>query len=86
MVISDPVVAVPQVRAGLIKAIGVTTKTRLLSAPDIPTLDEAGLPGFDIVHWHGIWLPEGTPKTITAKLNAAVTGALADPKVAGTAR
>ena len=74
-------VALPQVRAGTIKAYGVTTKTRLLSAPDIPTLDEAGLPGFDISLWHGFWLPKGTPKTITAKLNAAVMDALADPRV-----
>jgi tripartite-type tricarboxylate transporter receptor subunit TctC len=79
MVISDPVAALPQVRNGTIKAFGVTTKTRLLSAPDIPTLDEAGLPGFDISQWHGLWLPKGTPKTITAKLNGAVMDALADP-------
>jgi len=79
MLISDPVAALPQVRAGTIKAYGVTTKTRLLSAPDIPTLDEAGLPGFDISAWYGLWLPKGTPKNITAKLNAAVMDALADP-------
>jgi tripartite-type tricarboxylate transporter receptor subunit TctC len=81
MVISDPVAAMPQVRAGTIKAYGVTAKTRLLSAPDIPTLDEAGLPGFDISVWHAFWLPKGTPKTIIAKLNAAVMDALADPNV-----
>jgi tripartite-type tricarboxylate transporter receptor subunit TctC len=81
LVISDPVAALPQVRAGTIKAYGVTTKTRLLSASDIPTLDEAGLPGFDISLWHGLWLPKGTPKNITAKLNAAVMDALADPTV-----
>jgi tripartite-type tricarboxylate transporter receptor subunit TctC len=81
MVISDPVAALPQVRAGLIKAYGVTTKTRLASAPDIPTLHEAGLPGFDISLWLGIWLPKGTPKATIAKLNAAVINALADPKV-----
>jgi tripartite-type tricarboxylate transporter receptor subunit TctC len=81
MVICDPVAALPQVRAGTIKAYGVTTKTRLLSAPDIPTLDEAGLPGFDISLWHGLRLPKGTPKNITAKVNAAVMDALADPTV-----
>jgi tripartite-type tricarboxylate transporter receptor subunit TctC len=81
MAISDPIAALPQVRAGLIKAYAVTTKTRLLSAPDIPTLDEAGLPGFDISTWYGLWLPKGTPKNITAKLNAAVMDALADPTV-----
>jgi tripartite-type tricarboxylate transporter receptor subunit TctC len=81
MVISDPVAALPQVRAGTIKAYGVTTKTRGLSAPDVPTLDEAGLPGFDISQWHGLWLPKGTPKSITVKLNGAVADALADPTV-----
>src|SRR5262245_33862436 len=57
MVISDPVAALPQVRAGLIKAFGVSTKTRLASAPDIPTLDEAGMPGVELSQWHGLWLP-----------------------------
>jgi tripartite-type tricarboxylate transporter receptor subunit TctC len=81
MAISDPVASLPQVRAGTIKAYGVTAKTRLTSAPDIPTLHEAGLPGFDISQWHGLWLPKGTPKSIIAKLNAAVMNALADPAV-----
>jgi tripartite-type tricarboxylate transporter receptor subunit TctC len=81
LMISDPVVALAQVRTGTIKAYGVTTKTRLLSAPDIPTLDESGLPGFDISQWHGLWLPKGTPKNIIARVNSAVMNALADPKV-----
>jgi tripartite-type tricarboxylate transporter receptor subunit TctC len=79
MAIADHVVSMPQVSAGTIKAFGVTTKTRLPSTPDIPTLDEAGLPGFDISQWNGLWLPKGTPKNIIARLNAAVTAALADP-------
>jgi tripartite-type tricarboxylate transporter receptor subunit TctC len=77
----EPGTSLPQVRAGTINAYGVTTKTRLSSAPDIPTLDEAGLPGFNISVWHGLWLPKGTPKNIVAKLNAAVMDALADPTV-----
>jgi tripartite-type tricarboxylate transporter receptor subunit TctC len=81
MAISDPVASIPLVRAGTIKAYGATTRTRLLSAPDIPTLDEAGLPGFDISQWHGLWLPKGTPKTIITKVNGAVMDALADSKV-----
>src|SRR5262249_44741618 len=81
MVISDPVTALPQVRAGTIKAYGVSTKTRLLSAPDIATLDEAGLPGFALSLWHGLWLPKGTPRNIIAKVNGAVMDALADPTV-----
>jgi tripartite-type tricarboxylate transporter receptor subunit TctC len=79
MAIVDPIISLPHVRAGTIKAYGVTTKTRSPSAPDIPTLDEAGLPGFDISLWYGLWLPKGTPKNIIARLNAAVTDALADP-------
>jgi len=81
MAIVDPVVSLPQVRAGTIKAYGVTTKTRLTSAPDIPSLDEAGLRGFDVSQWHGLWLPKGAPKNIIARLNAAAIDALADPKV-----
>jgi tripartite-type tricarboxylate transporter receptor subunit TctC len=80
-VFSDPTSALPQVRAGTIKAFGVTTKTRVPSAPDIPTLDEAGLPGFDFSQWTGFWLPKGTPKNIIAKLNAAAIDALAVPAV-----
>jgi tripartite-type tricarboxylate transporter receptor subunit TctC len=78
---SDPIAAVPQVRAGTIKAYAVTTKTRLVSAPDIPTLDEAGLPGFEHSLWQGLWAPKVTPQNIIAKLNAAVVDALADPAV-----
>jgi tripartite-type tricarboxylate transporter receptor subunit TctC len=81
MALSDPVVSMPQVRAGTIKAYGVTAKTRLLSAPDIPTFDEAGLPVFDTSVWHAFWLPKATPKDIVIKLNGAVADALADPKV-----
>jgi tripartite-type tricarboxylate transporter receptor subunit TctC len=81
LAILDPVISLPQVRAGTIKAYGVTTKTRSPSAPDIPTLDEAGLPGFDISGWYGLWLPKGAPKNIIAKLNAAAIDALAVPTV-----
>jgi tripartite-type tricarboxylate transporter receptor subunit TctC len=49
--------------------------------PDIPTVDEAGLPGLYIAVWHGIWAPKGTPKDVTAKLTAAILEALADPQV-----
>jgi tripartite-type tricarboxylate transporter receptor subunit TctC len=48
-------------------------------APDIPSVDEVGLPGFHLSVWHGLWVPKGTPKEIVAKLNAAVNEALADP-------
>jgi tripartite-type tricarboxylate transporter receptor subunit TctC len=53
----------------------------LASAPNIPTVDEAGVQGFYIPVWHGLWAPKGTPKQVIAKLNAAVVEALADPSV-----
>jgi tripartite-type tricarboxylate transporter receptor subunit TctC len=73
--------SLPQVRAGTVKAFAVTAKERLATAPDIPTMDEAGLPGFHISVWHALWLPKGTPKEIVMKLNAAVVEALADKTV-----
>lgn len=69
------------VRGHMIKAYAVAAHTRLASAPDIPTVDEAGLPGFYISVWAGIWTPKGTPKDVIAKLNAAIVAALADPLV-----
>ena len=73
--------SIPQVRAGTIKAYAVTDKTRLAAAPDIPSVDEAGVPGLHISIWHALWMPKGTPKEIIAKLNGAVVDALADPGV-----
>ena len=71
--------SLPQIRAGKVRAYAVTAKTRLAAAPDIPTTDEAGLPGFYMAVWHGIWAPKGTPPAVIAKLNAAIVEALADP-------
>jgi tripartite-type tricarboxylate transporter receptor subunit TctC len=71
--------ALPAIEARAIKAYAVTAKTRLAAAPDIPTVDEAGLPGFYVSVWRGLWAPKGTPKEIIAKLNAAVIQALDDP-------
>jgi tripartite-type tricarboxylate transporter receptor subunit TctC len=71
----------PQLRGDTIRAYAVTAKTRIASAPGIPTVDEAGLPEFYISVWHGLWAPKGTPRDIIAKLNAAVADALADPVV-----
>jgi tripartite-type tricarboxylate transporter receptor subunit TctC len=70
-----------QVRAGNIKGFAVTAKTRLALAPEIPSVDEAGLPGFYTSLWNAIWAPKGTPKEIIAKLNAAAMASLADPTV-----
>jgi tripartite-type tricarboxylate transporter receptor subunit TctC len=73
--------SLPQVRAGKIRAFAVTASTRLATAPDIPTVDEAGLPGLYIAIWYGTWVPRGTPKDVIGKLNAAIVDALADPTV-----
>ena len=70
-----------QVKAGTIKAFAVTAKERLASAPDIPTVDEAGAPGLYISVWYGLWVPKGTPKPVIAKPNAAAVDAMADPSV-----
>jgi tripartite-type tricarboxylate transporter receptor subunit TctC len=71
--------ATPQVRAGNVKTYAVTSSTRLASVPDVPTVDEAGLPGFHVLSWHAVWVPKGTPKDVIEKLNAAIVVALADP-------
>jgi len=71
--------SLPQVKANRIKGYAITAKERSAAAPDIPTVDEAGLPGLHISIWYGIWAPKGTPREAIAKLNAAVKEALADP-------
>src|SRR5262245_8288874 len=73
--------SLPQVRAGTIKAFAVTAKTRLSQAPDIPTVDEAGLPGLYALNWQAVFLPKGAPKDVVARLNTAVMAALADASV-----
>lgn len=73
--------ALPHIRANKLRPYAVTSKTRLGSAPDIPTVDEAGLPGFYMVIWHAFWAPKGTPRDVVAKLNGAFREALADPAV-----
>ena len=73
--------ALVQARAGRVVALAVTAPTRLTSAPDIPTVGEAGLPGFYMSVWHGLWVPKGTPRDAIAKLNAAAREALADPAI-----
>jgi tripartite-type tricarboxylate transporter receptor subunit TctC len=70
-----------QIRTGNIRAYAITDRKRLSAAPDIPTVDEAGLPGFYMTLWNGLWVPKGTPKEAVNKLNAAVVEALADPAV-----
>ena len=73
--------AIAQVRAGTIKAYAVMSGGRWRGAPDIPTIDQSGVPGLHVSYWHGLWAPKGTPQHIIAKLNTAVVSVLADPKV-----
>jgi tripartite-type tricarboxylate transporter receptor subunit TctC len=70
---------VAQVQADTVRALAVTSKTRHPGMPNVPTVDEAGLPGFYVSIWFGLWAPKDTPKDIIAKLNAAAVAALADP-------
>jgi len=81
MIIDQASAALSVAKSGGVRAYAVTSKARLASAPDIPTTDEAGLPGFHVAIWQGVWAPKGTPKDVIAKLNAAIAGALADPAI-----
>jgi tripartite-type tricarboxylate transporter receptor subunit TctC len=81
MMVDNPATSLSQARAGTIKAYATTAKARLAAAPDIPTADEAGLPGFNVSQWTALWAPKGTPKDIIAKLNEAVMESLADSNV-----
>ena len=81
MQIVTPATCLPHVRSGIVKAFAVTDKTRFPAAPDIPTVDEAGVPGLYYISWSGFWAPKRTPKDVITRLAAAVVDALADPVV-----
>lgn len=81
LMIVQPSLALPQMKAGNIRAYAVTASTRSPSAPELPSVDEAGAPGLHIAIWHGFWAPKGTPAQIVARLNAAVREALSNPAV-----
>lgn len=70
-----------QIKGGKVKVYGVTSKTRVASLPDVPTLDESGLKGFEVGVWHGMWAPKGTPKPVIDKLSAALNKALDDETI-----
>src|SRR5260370_35082280 len=76
-----PASSLAMVHSGLLRAYAVTGGTRLASASDIPTVDEAGFPELHISVWGGLFVPKGTPKNVIAKLHSATTTALADPAV-----
>jgi tripartite-type tricarboxylate transporter receptor subunit TctC len=79
--ILQPAVVLPYVRAGKLRAYAVAAAARLTAAPEIPSADEAGVPGLHVSTWSSLWAPKGTPREIVMKLNAAVTAALADADV-----
>ena len=81
LLFDQPSDALPQIRAGSIKTYAVTARRRLTIAPDIPTVDEAGLSGLYLTPWQSIWAPHGTPTAAITKLNAAAVAALANPDV-----
>jgi tripartite-type tricarboxylate transporter receptor subunit TctC len=79
MMFDGIVTGVPAVKAGRLRAIGVTTLKRWQGAPDIPTLSEAGLAGFEVDSWYGLLAPAGTPRDIIARLNTEIARALREP-------
>jgi tripartite-type tricarboxylate transporter receptor subunit TctC len=81
LLVTQAAVALPQVRSGAIKAFAVTSKSRSAVVPDIPTVDEGGVPGLYVAGWFGLFAPKGTPGDVIAKLNAALVEVLADPNV-----
>ncbi|WP_374301424.1 Bug family tripartite tricarboxylate transporter substrate binding protein [Ferrovibrio sp.] len=81
IIIATTVTVAPQLKAGKLKALAVSSPTRLRDMPNVPTVAESGIPGFDVRTWAGLFAPKGTPKDIVAKLNATVQQALARPEV-----
>ena len=81
MIVDQASNSMAQIQAGKIRAYAVAANKRLAAAPDVPAVDEAGLPGFHVSVWTALWVPKGTPNDVIAKLNAAVVDALADPTV-----
>ena len=79
--VDQAVNVLPQIQSGNIKALGVSTLKRLPQLPDVPTIDEAGLKGYEVTIWNGFFAPKGTPKDVIARLNRALVTALGDEKV-----
>ncbi len=81
MFFDPPITAVPQVKAGKTRALGVSTKTRLAVLPEVPTIHEAGVPGFEVIGWNGILAPANTPRPIIDRLHAEIVKVLRTPDV-----
>jgi tripartite-type tricarboxylate transporter receptor subunit TctC len=82
LVFADPISALPQINAGTLLALAVTSKDRSPVAPNVPTISESGYAGFDAIAWHGILAPSNTPPAIVNRLNAEIVKALRDPETA----
>jgi tripartite-type tricarboxylate transporter receptor subunit TctC len=81
MAIDTPTTSIPQILGGAIKGFAVMSKTRLAAVPDLPTVDEAGIPGLYLLQWNAVWAPKGTPAEIVTRLNKAIVVAMADSSV-----
>ena len=81
IVINQTTLFLPHLAGGKVKVLAVLDKNRLAQAPDVPTVDETGMPGFYLSSWNGLWAPKGTPRDVIAKLNAAVVSALNNPEL-----
>lgn len=79
--VDQAVNVLPQIKSGNIRALGVSTLKRLPQLPDVPTIDESGLKGYEVTIWNGFFVPKGTPKDIITKLNGALVAALSDEKI-----
>ena len=77
--------AISAVKAGKLRALAVTSRKRIQAAPEVPTFEEAGVPGYEAIGWFGVVAPRGTPQGVIEKLNAEIAGALADPEIRGRA-
>jgi tripartite-type tricarboxylate transporter receptor subunit TctC len=78
---TDPLPAIPLLKDGKLRALAVTSPSRLAELPDVPTMAEAGITGADAVFWTGLFSPKGTPKEIIGKLDAEVRAAMQDPEI-----
>jgi tripartite-type tricarboxylate transporter receptor subunit TctC len=76
-----PITALPQIRAGAVRALGISTRTRLAVEPELPTIAESGLPGYEVTGWNGVLAPANTPRPIIDKLNKAIVEALKTPDI-----
>lgn len=79
MVFGEPSTLLSNIKAGKLRAIATTSKERSVSMPDIPTISESGVPGYDVTSWNGVLAPAGTPPEAIARLNKAFNDVLADP-------